>query len=114
MKELDLLIMLATGQSNGNAFVWRAAILIALMLAQSGKQLEAVSKLEDVKAKQKAYLGPKATSHPTLEYTVGQIANAAAKINDFKKALDAYNEVLKIKEDIYGPYHEILLVPMLT
>ena len=47
-------------------------------------------KLEDVKAKQLAYLGSETTSHATLEYTVGQIANAAAKINDFKKALSAY------------------------
>ena len=71
-------------------------------------------KLEEVKEKQKAYLGAKTTSHPTLEYTIGQIANAAAKINDFKKALDSYTEVLKIKEEIYGPYHEVLLVPLLT
>ena len=71
-------------------------------------------KLEDVKEKQKAYLGAKTTSHPTLEYTIGQIANAAAKINDFKKALDSYTEVLQIKQEIYGPYHEVLLVPLLT
>ena len=72
-------------------------------------------KLEEVKEKQKAYLGAKTTtSHPTLEYTIGQIANAAAKINDFKKALDSYTEVLQIKREIYGPYHEVLLVPLLT
>lgn len=38
-QDLDLLIMEATGQPNGNAFVWRAAILIGLMLAQSGQQV---------------------------------------------------------------------------
>ncbi len=60
------------------------------MLAQSGEQVKAVMKLEDVKTKQLAYLGSETASHATLEYTVGQIANAAAKINDFKKALPAY------------------------
>ena len=70
--------------------------------------------MEEVKEKQKTYLGAKTTSHPTLEYTIGQIANAAAKINDFKKALDSYTEVLQIKQEIYGPYHEVLLVPLLT
>ena len=37
LQDLDLLIMETTGQANGNAFVWRATILIGLMLAQSGE-----------------------------------------------------------------------------
>lgn len=53
------------------------------MLSQSGKQVEAVKRLEEVKIKQKTYLGPQTTSHATLEYTVGQIASLTAKINDF-------------------------------
>lgn len=57
LQELDLLIMEATGQPNGNAFLWRAAILIGIMLAQSGEQVEAIMKLEKVKEKQIAYLG---------------------------------------------------------
>ena len=70
--------------------------------------------LEEVRSKQAAYLGPESLNHPTLEYTMGQIANAAAKLNDYEKAMNAYEEVVRIKEAIYGPNFDGTLIPMLT
>jgi hypothetical protein len=43
--------METTGQANGNAFAWRATILVALMMSQMGKIVEAVMTLEEVKQK---------------------------------------------------------------
>lgn len=109
---MDLISMETTGQARGNAFVWRAKTLLCLMLNQSNRQAEAISILDDVLAKQKEYFGMK--YHPSFEYTLGQIANASAKTNNYEKAEEAYTELIELRKETFGKHYDGILPSLIT
>ena len=79
IKEMEEVNFLATGQSDGNGFIWRAKTLESLVLTSQQKHSEALQLLQETLARQKQYFG--SPTHASIEHTLGQLAQTAVKLN---------------------------------